>query len=454
MKTVLFQLCVVAGVSIILPSPLVSAQTPDVKAVEERLLKQAAENIENYRKDDVVIRFTTKGGKALTNAAVEISQKTHDFYFGCYINDIIRQDTIRQEELYKQRFLNLFNLAIYVISWPQYESRQGMPAWENMLSVSRWCESHGITVVAHPLVWPCRQGVPQWMSGHSTLESEELVKAHVMNIVGGFKDHINKWIVVNEPVNVKTWEHKIEDFDDQTDWGVEDTIFDIAEYVDSSFQWAHTANPEAELILNEYNTIAVERVRERFYELVTALKSRGTPLSGLGIQAHEPREHWYPPEEVWKTFDLYAGLGYPIHITELHPQSSGKEITGGWRTGNWTEETQAEFTEQFVRLCFGHPAIASITWWGLSDRNIWLPFGGLVDEEYRPKPVYNRLNKLIHEEWNTSISGSLNSNGELAFRGFYGSYEITLQTADGKVRIFKVHLSKNEENNWEFNLDK
>jgi GH35 family endo-1,4-beta-xylanase len=58
------------------------------------------------------------------------------------------------------------------------------------------------------------------------------------------------------------------------------------------------------------------------------------------------------------------------------PQSGGKPITGGWREGTWTEEAQAEFAEQFYRLCFGHPAVASINWWGLSDRQIWLPGGG------------------------------------------------------------------------------
>jgi hypothetical protein len=59
-----------------------------------------------------------------------------------------------------------------------------------------------------------------------------------------------------------------------------------------------------------------------------------TPLSGLGIQAHEPREHWYPPEELWATLDALAGTGLPLHITELHPQSSGKPITGGFTLRN------------------------------------------------------------------------------------------------------------------------
>ena len=146
-------------------------------------------------------------------------------------------------------------------------------------------------------------------------------------------------------------------------------------------------------------------------------------------------------------------MGFPIHITEFHPQSSGVPITGGWRTGSWSPEAQAEFTEQFVRLCFGHPGVVSINWWGFSDRNIWLPGGGLVDEEYRPKPVYLMLDKLINQTWRTNLSLQTGTNGMISFRGFYGNYDITLSTPDGKVRIFPIHLNKNQENKWVFFID-
>lgn len=146
-------------------------------------------------------------------------------------------------------------------------------------------------------------------------------------------------------------------------------------------------------------------------------------------------------------------FGYPINITEFHPQSSGVPITGGWRTGSWTPEAQTEFTEQFVKLCFGHPAVASINWWGFSDRNIWLPGGGLVDEEYRPKPVYIMLDKLINQTWKTNISEQTDSQGSISFRGFYGEYEISLTTPDGKTRFYKIHVNKNEENKWVYIID-
>ena len=177
---------------------------------------------------------------------------------------------------------------------------------------------------------------------------------------------------------------------------------------------------------------------------------RRTPLSGLGIQAHEPREEWFAPKEVWTTLDKYAELGYPLHITEYIPQSGGKPITGGWREGKWTEEAQAAYAEQFFKLCFGHPAVASINWWGFTDRRIWLPAGGLLDQEYEPKPVYNRLHDLIRRRWTTHVDTHTDPNGRVEFRGFLGSYHVTVETDDGQVHDYEGVLQRRQVNQWTF----
>jgi GH35 family endo-1,4-beta-xylanase len=415
-------------------------------------MKQAERNIEMYRKGDVAIQFLNREGKPLKDVRVEVKQVSHDFLLGCILFDFVGRGEVYKGELFKSRFKQLFNFAVLPFYWPSYEPTQGMPLWEDRLDAIAWCKANGIVTKGHPLVWSCKSGVPKWLKGYSIPETEELLKTRVLNITRGFKGKIDIWDVVNEPVNVKTWKHKLTDMDDENDWGVKDSISEIADYVSAALEWAHSGNPAATLIVNEFNTIAKEDVRERFYRLLKELQKRNAPISGIGIQAHEPRQEWYPPEEVRKTFDLYAGLGLPIHITEFHPQSGGKEITGGWRTGTWDLENQAEFAEQFVRLCFGHPSVVSINWWGFSDRRIWLPGGGLVDEEYQPKPVYDMLYKLFHEEWRTNITATTDNKGHADFRGFYGKYDIKLITEEGKVKIFPIHVRNNEGNSWVFTV--
>jgi GH35 family endo-1,4-beta-xylanase len=433
-------------------SPL-AALPQDIRQTEARMMKQAEENIEKFRKGDVTIQFRTPDGRMIRNARAEIRQKTHDFLFGCIIFDLIRGENSYKEELFKEQFKKIFNLAVFPFYWPGYEYRQGFTGWTDMLPTLEWCRANGITTKGHPLVWATLSGAPPWLAGYSIEETEELLRARVMNITAGFRDKIEMWDVVNEPVNVKTWKHKMETLGNENDWEIRDPIPLIADYVEQALRWAHRGNPGATLLINEYRTLADKEVRKRYEDLLMELIKRKAPLSGIGIQAHEPRQEWFSPEEVWKTFDLYYGLGFPIHITEFHPQSSGVGITGGWRTGSWTPEAQSEFTEQFVKLCFGHPAVVSINWWGFSDRNIWLPGGGVVDEGYRPKPVYHMLDKLINQTWKTTSSAQTDDRGTLSFRGFWGKYEITLNSSDGKICVFPANVRRNEDNKWVFTVE-
>jgi GH35 family endo-1,4-beta-xylanase len=428
----------------------VIAQVSDVERIESQFLERASQNIEKYRKGEVIIQFKKESGEVIRNTKVRISQKTHDFLFGAIIFDLIRSENSYRPELFKQRFKELFNFAVFPFYWPSYERRQGMPEWQNIIPVIEWCKLNGITTKGHPLVWACRAGTPQWLSSLPIDLSEELLKARVMNIVRGFRGLIDIWDVVNEPVNVKAWSNT----ETKEDY-IQEPINKIVGYVEKSFKWAYDANPQATLILNEFNTIFMKDVRERFFELVKELKNRRTPISGLGIQAHEPFRGcvWYSPKDLWETFDYLGSFGYSIHITEFIPQSSGKEIEGQWRKGNWNLETQAEFAEQFYRLCFGHPDVTSINWWGVSDRNIWQAGGGLLTEEYQPKPVYNRLLKLIHDEWKTKIETMTDVNGGIKFKGFYGKYDIVLETESGRSYLFDIHIRKDEENKWVFTVE-
>ena len=432
--------------------PISKCQVQDVQKVESELLKKASQNIEIYRKSDAVISFKTSSGNPLQNAKVEIKQKTHDFLFGNIIFDLInnRGREPYKPEIFKQRFKELFNYAVFPFYWGAYEPTPGMPNWQSMLPVIEWCKSNGITTKGHPLVWTYPAGVPKWLSRFPITLTEELLKARLINTVSGFEGKIDIWDVVNEPVNTRAWRHTDAKLDEMGHF--KEPIKDAADFTEMPLRWAYTGNPKSHLIVNEYGQIIDKTIRERFIELIKELQSRNTPISGLGIQAHLWMTDWFNPKDLFETYDELSKLGYPLHITEFIPQSSGKEITGNWRKGKWTLETQAEFTEQFYRLSFGHPAVISINWWGLSDRNIWQKGGGLITEEYEPKPVYNRLKKLIHEEWNTNLLINTDKNGEIKFRGFYGKYDVILTTDDGKIHSFDIHLNKNEENKWIFTI--
>ena len=74
-----------------------------------------------------------------------------------------------------------------------------------------------------------------------------------------------------------------------------------------------------------------------------------------------------------------------------------------------------------------------------------------MDAEYHPKPVFRMLKNLIKGEWMTTpFTAHTDENGEIAFHGFYGRYEITLRLPGQRHPTRDLHLAEKQENVWMF----
>ena len=145
--------------------------------------------------------------------------------------------------------------------------------------------------------------------------------------------------------------------------------------------------------------------------------------------------------------------GLPIYITEYFNVSDDSEpIRGKYRSGHWNEELQADAIEEFYRITFGHPAIEAIYYFGMTDADVTTATCGLLDEQYRPKPAWHRLKKLIWEEWTTEYGDRTDANGRLAFRGFFGKYRVVVQH-NGAMRTFEIHVRKGADNKFTLSLN-
>jgi GH35 family endo-1,4-beta-xylanase len=432
----------------------------------ESHLDIATQNVERYRKGAARLRFVSPSGEPVKGLEVQVRQKTQDFLFGNLIFDLVWGDPTYKADLFKQRFLELFNLAIFPFYWPYYEPRPGQTQWQRMIPVLEWCRANGVTPKGHPLVWPYTAGIPEWLYDMPEGTIEPLIRARVTNLVKGFAEDIQIWDVTNEAVNHISWAEGTNPgfrprYHEVGLWrGIEVSgafkreipIPEAADWVEDSFRWAYAANPQATLIVNDYGQDDNPHIRQRFYDLIVELKRREVPVSGLGLQVH-PINYWLWPHEMWDTLAMYQELKIPIHITELHQPSWEQEIEGGFRQGMWSREAQADFIEQIYRQCFGHPSVVSINYWGFSDRKSWMQGGGLVDEEYRPKPVFTRLTKLIKGEWLTQpFAACTDENGEITFRGFFGNYELGIPQNARQYPTFQFHLAANQGNSAQFML--
>ncbi|TLM99741.1 hypothetical protein FDZ71_15355, partial [bacterium] len=105
------------------------------------LCQKAKETVEQQRKGEARIRFATIEGKPIQGLEVQVTQKTQDFLFGNLVFDLARNDPPYQPDLFRLRFLELFNLAVLPFYWPSYEVTPGHTLWQRLMPVLEWCQA-------------------------------------------------------------------------------------------------------------------------------------------------------------------------------------------------------------------------------------------------------------------------------------------------------------------------
>ena len=72
-------------------------------------------------------------------------------------------------------------------------------------------------------------------------------------------------------------------------------------------------------------------------------------------------------------------------------------------------------------------------------------YGGLLRFDLSPKPSYYKIKELIKERWHTEAELVTDECGNADFRGFYGDYDIEIET-DAGCEKKSAQLSKKCEN--------
>ena len=81
------------------------------------------------------------------------------------------------------------------------------------------------------------------------------------------------------------------------------------------------------------------------------------------------------------------------------------------------------------RIAFSHPSVEGILMWGFWEDSHWRSDAYIVDSNWTLNAAGIRYESIM-DEWTTNDSAVTDGNGSADFRGFYGTYSVTL-TLDG-----------------------
>ncbi len=375
----------------------------------------------SHRKVKKQIRLTDGKGNPIADSPVRIKQTNHSFLFGCGAFDFIPY-VMKGEEEYRQvtdSWLEIFNYGTLPFYWGGYEPVEGKPNQDTLMKTAEYLKSKNVRVKGHPLCW--HTACADWLMEY---DNETILKKQLERIdrdVTAFKGVIDMWDVINEVVIMPIF--------DKYDNAITRICKDLGRVglIKRVFERAHDNNPDAVLLLNDFNTSVNYEI------LIDGCLNAGVPISAIGIQSHQHQGYW-GREKLEEVLERFSSFGLPIHFTE-NTLISGEIMPGhivdlnDWQVEEWPstpegEERQAREIEEMYRILFEHPLVQAITTWDYRD-GAWLNApSGYIRKDNSLKPSYNMLKKLVKEEWWTDVDLTTDNDGCVTIDAFKGDYDL------------------------------
>ncbi len=424
--------------------------------------------IEKNRKGDAKITIIDTNGEVLKGANVLAVQQNHEFKFGANFFLLDEFETEEKNQLYKERFKELFNIATIAFYWRELEPEQGKPRYDkDSEKIYRrpptdlcveFCEQNGISPREHALCYD--RFYPLWLKGAEKEQFKPLMKKRIQEVAERYEGRIESVEVCNE-MTVRN--------------GITKYYWD-PEYTEWCHKTARKYFPNAILGINEGPTSCWNRPQDEnnlYYNYIKEQLDRGTPIDAIGMQYHlfykqdtiyESTRCYLDPKHMYASMDFFSQLVPNLQVTEISIPAYSYDADD--------EATQAEVLDKIYHVWFSHPATSEIIYWNFVDGYCYAPapagadprstigmmaegennyFGGLLRFDLSPKPAFYKLKDMLTREWHTEQNMKTDDKGQVQFRGFYGEYNVTIDV-HGKFVTKKVKISKKSDNDIEIRL--
>ena len=297
-----------------------------------------------------------------------------------------------------------------VLKWEAVHPRPDAYAFDAPDRYVAFGEKNHMFIVGHCLVWHSQ--VPKWVfqdDKGAPLDREGLLKRmhdHIRAVVGRYKGRIGGWDVVNEALN-----------EDGTLRPTPWLKIIGPDYLAKAFEYAHEADPQAELYYNDYS-VENPAKRNGAVKLIKDLKAAGATVTAIGLQGHDHMD-WPTVDQQDATILAFQQLGIKVNITELDidllpPASQQRTADVGLNVeaqarlnpyaAGLADEMQQKLARRYADLfavfCKYRGTVSRITFWGVTDGDSWLnnwPVRGrtsyplLFDREGHPKPAFQSV---------------------------------------------------------------
>jgi endo-1,4-beta-xylanase len=266
--------------------------------------------------------------------------------------------------------------AEWEMKWDPVQRTPGVYDFSGADRIVDFAETRGMKVKGHALVW--HGATPAWVGTLSPPELRIAFEDHIRTVASRYRGRLWAWDVVNEAI-------------DDSQPGLRSTVFSRglgSDYVAEAFRLARRADPDAQLIYNDYGGEGLGRKSNDVYSLVRDLRQRGL-VDGVGLQMHISASSFPPVADIAANIRRLAALGLQVNLSEMDVRV--RDVPGDTTV---KLERQRQVYRDVVAACVAEPRCEAVTFWGFTDAHSWIDgaFGPddplLFDAQYRAKPAF------------------------------------------------------------------
>ena len=297
----------------------------------------------------------------------------------------------QNEQMYKDVFSREFNTVVCENEMKPYslQPQQGNFDFTTPDKLVDFAETNNMKIRGHTLIWHSQN--PSWLEHGNWTRAELLaiMKDHITQIMTHYKGKIFEWDVANECIT------------DGSNNVLRDSFWQKTignDYLDSAFNYARLADPDALLFYNDYSTETKNSKSDAVYNLVKSMKDRNIPIDGVGFQCHliyNMDNNFY--SSIKENFERFADLGLQVAVTELDVRIQQPIDQAKY-------EAQANDYRNMIQIAVENEKCNTFMLWGFTDKHSWIPsfFPGyddalIFDRDYQPKPAYNTILEVLED---------------------------------------------------------
>jgi hypothetical protein len=310
-----------------------------------------------------------------------------------------RVDTTIQNQAYRDKIVGNFDYAVLPMSWGELSPQEQefrtevLDHWVETLALRR------VPIIAGPLI--DLNHAPDWLFvwEHDFDTLRELAYEFVQKVIHRYRKAVAVW-------NVAAGLHTNAAFTLSFEQIIEMTRLLVSQ--------VKNMIPNARVIVTvthpfgEYHARGKTSVPPMLYAEMVAQAGINFEAFGLEYEMGVPVPGSYARDlfQLSYMLDRFSTLGRPLFVTaatapgrngpDASDRSNGQldpNQAGRWHRP-WDPQLQADWMEQFYRVCLSKPFVESVSWGNLADMNPSLPSGGMMDDLLQPKPVFERLQQM------------------------------------------------------------